>query len=371
MPEPLSAPSTVLIVDDHPENLVVLGGLLADEHTVRAAKDGERALELARRLPLPDLVLLDIMMPGMDGLEVLRRLRADPLTRDIPVVFVSALDGDADEEAGLALGAADYIHKPLRPAVVRQRVRNQIALARARAALRGEVATLEAEVLRRLSEKEQLQDAGIHALARLAETRDPATGSHLRRTQSYVALLADALRGHPRFAAALTPEGIATLVKCAPLHDIGKVGIPDHILLKQGPLDPAEWEIMKTHAALGADAIARAQADTRHPAPFLEIARDIARHHHEHWDGTGYPDALAGEAIPLCARLMAVADVFDALTTRRPYKAALPMETVRDMIVAQRGRHFDPDVTDAFAARFEDFRAVREQSDGDPAARLP
>lgn len=195
MPEPLSAPSTVLIVDDHPENLVVLGGLLADEHTVRAAKDGERALELARRLPLPDLVLLDIMMPGMDGLEVLRRLRADPLTRDIPVVFVSALDGDADEEAGLALGAADYIHKPLRPAVVRQRVRNQIALARARAALRGEVATLEAEVLRRLSEKEQLQDAGIHALARLAETRDPATGSHLRRTQSYVALLADACAG--------------------------------------------------------------------------------------------------------------------------------------------------------------------------------
>ncbi len=363
MPQP-----TVLVVDDVPENLTVLGELLCDEYTVRAANSGPAALHLARVSPQPDLILLDVMMPGMDGYQVIERLRADPATRHIPVICVTALDDTAEEERGLRLGAADYITKPLKPRVVLARVRSQIELKRARDRLSDQNAFLEAEVARRMRENQLVQDAGILALARLAETRDSETGNHLLRTQEYVRRLAQELRHHPRFAGALDDHSIELLAKSAPLHDIGKVGIPDHILLKPGRLDRDEWEVMKTHAQIGAESIERAERDADHPIEFLAVAKQIARHHHERWDGLGYPDGLAGDAIPLAARLMALADVFDALISKRVYKAAFPYAQARDMIAASSGKHLDPVVVDAFVSDFAAFCDIAERhADSDDA----
>jgi putative two-component system response regulator len=352
---------TVLVVDDVPENLTVLGELLVREYTVRAANSGPAALRLAVTHPQPDLILLDLMMPGMDGYQVLQHLRDDPRTRDIPVICVTALDATEDEERGLSMGAVDYITKPLRPSVVLARVRTQIELKRARDRLSNQNAFLEAEVARRMTENQLAQDASIHALARLAETRDPETGNHILRTQEYVRRLGQLLRTHPRFAPSLDDHAIALLAKSAPLHDIGKVGIPDSILLKPGRLDTAEWEIMKTHSAIGAEAIERAEADAQQPIEFLAVAKQIARHHHERWDGHGYPDGLAGDAIPLAARLMALADIFDALISRRVYKPALPHLRAREIIAGSRGTHLDPDVVDVFIADFDTFRAIAER----------
>jgi putative two-component system response regulator len=349
---------TILIVDDTPENLTVLGELLQPTYHVRAANSGRRALQIADAEPRPDLILLDVMMPDMDGFAVLDQLRQSPHTSDIPVIFVTAMDGTEDEERGLDLGAMDYITKPLRPSIVLARVNIQLELKKARDWLKNENAILEAEVARRMSENQLIQDVSIHALAHLAETRDPETGNHIRRTQGYVRVLAEALRDHARFAGLLNGHVIETLVKSAPLHDIGKVGIPDHILLKPGKLTPDEWEIMKTHAALGADAIEQAEHDADHPVEFLGLAKEIARHHHERWDGNGYPDRLAGDDIPLSARLMALADVFDALINRRVYKEPFSFDQARRIIVDERGRQFDPDVVDAFTDHFEDFIAI-------------
>jgi len=352
---------TILIVDDVPENLAVLGDLLQPDYRVKAATNGVRALALATADPKPDLILLDVMMPDMDGYEVMRRLRAEPFTRKIPVIFVTALDMTQDEERGLRMGAVDYISKPLRPAIVLARVSAHIELKRARDRLEDHNAYLEAEVARRMAENQIIQDVSIVALARLAETRDPETGNHLRRTQGYVRLLADHLGSHPRFSAVLTRHYCELLVKSAPLHDIGKVGIPDHILLKPGKLTADEWEIMKTHAPLGSEAIAQAERDAVQPVEFLRIAQEIARHHHERWDGTGYPDGLAGDAIPVSARLMAIADVFDALISARAYKAPMSFEHARTIMAAERNKHFDPDVTDAFLANFDAFRAIAQR----------
>ena len=364
----MTAP-TLLIVDDNPENLTVLGEILQSEFRVRAATNGVRALELAALEPRPALALLDVMMPDMDGYQLLERLRADPATRDIPVVFVTAMDAAADEARGLALGASDYITKPLRPAIVLARVRTQLQLREAREVLRERNVELEAEVARRMAENQHVQDVSIHALARLAETRDPETGNHLRRTQEYVRLLAQRLRSNPRFASQLNDRVIELLAKSAPLHDIGKVGIPDQVLLKPSKLDAAEWAIMKTHAALGADAIEQAERDAAEagdgpggrPVEFLRTAKEIARWHHEMWSGNGYPDGLAGEAIPLSARLMALADVFDALISRRVYKEPMSYERARAVMAGGRGRHFDPDMVDAFLAGYDDFVAIAER----------
>ena len=350
----------VLVVDDTPGNLAVLGELLAPSYDVRVANSGERALVAAVAEPHPDLVLLDIMMPGMDGYEVLRQLKADARTADIPVVFITALDHDEDEANGLALGATDYITKPIRPAIVLARVRSQLELKAARDLLRDQNAWLDAEVRRRLRQNQTIQDVSLRALASLAEARDRETGNHIMRTQGYVGELAQQLATSPRHVRALTPDLVEMYTKAAPLHDIGKVGIPDHVLGKRGKLDAAEWEIMKTHARVGAEAIWRAiENEPDHEGiEFLYHAMDIARSHHERWDGLGYPDGLAGEAIPLAARLMALADVFDALISRRVYKAPLPFEDAVATITAGRGSHFDPDIVDAFLAREAAFRSI-------------
>jgi putative two-component system response regulator len=365
---------TILIVDDNAENLTVLGELLRERYRVRAANSGARALQLAAQAPLPDLILLDVMMPAMSGYEVLEALRAAPETSDIPVIFTTAMSATEDEQRGLVLGAVDYITKPLRPAIVLARVHNHLELKQARERLQRENGWLETEVARRLHENQIIQDVTIRALARLAETRDNETGNHILRTQAYVLALARRVRLQPRFAAELDEHSLTLMAKSAPLHDIGKVGIPDNVLLKPGKLTPDEWAIMKTHARLGADAIARAVADTREPVEFLGYATQIALHHHERWDGSGYPDALAGDAIPLAARLMAVADVFDALISRRVYKEPMLVDEARAAMAGERGRHFDPDLLDAFLDGFDEFCEIARRhpdngAGGPPAPR--
>jgi putative two-component system response regulator len=350
--------ATLLIVDDARENLAVLNGLLRPRYRVLATTTGEEALRVAANEPRPDLILLDVMMPGMDGYATLGRLRDSPATCDIPVIFLTALADAGDEERGLELGAADYITKPIKPAVVLARVRTQLEAKQARDWLKCQNAALEAEVARRMADNELIQRVTIRALAHLAETRDPETGNHILRTQGYIRALAGRLRSHPRFRAFLTPRNIDLLTKSAPLHDIGKVGIPDYILLKPGKLTAEEWEIMKTHAKLGSDAIERAEADVEAALPFLTIAKEITHWHHEKWDGSGYPDGLAGEAIPVSARLMAVGDVFDALISRRVYKPPLSFAEARDIVAAGQGVHFDPDGAGAFLEGFDEFVAI-------------
>lgn len=353
--------ATVLLVDDIPENLSVLSELLSPSYRVLVANNGQRALSLAISKPQPDLILLDVMMPDMDGYTVLQQLRANPATANVPVIFITAMSGMEDEQRGFDLGAVDYISKPIRPPIVLARVKAQLELKEARDWLLNKNEVLEAEVADRLKEILLIQDVSIHALARLAETRDPETGNHIRRTQSYVRALATQLRTHPRFSACLSAEYVEQLAKSAPLHDIGKVGIPDQILLKPGKLTPEEWEIMKTHARLGSDAIELAERDAVKPVAFLAIAKEIAHWHHERWDGSGYPDGLIGDAIPVPARLMALADVFDALISRRVYKPPMPYEQAREIIILDRGRHFDPDVVEAFIAVYDEFVGIAER----------
>ena len=354
--------ATVLVVDDTPANLSLMTGLLRDIYKVKAAIDGEKALRIAQSDAPPDLLLHDIMMPGMDGYQVSPRLQANPATRDIPIIFLTAKAGIEDEKMGLELGAVDYITKPISPPIVLARVRNHLALKASADFLRNKADFLEAEVVRRTAEVMAIQDVTIMAMASLAETRDSDTGNHIRRTQHYVKVLAQHLRKHPRFASVLDDDRyIALLFKSAPLHDIGKVGIPDRILLKPGKLTFEEFEIMKTHTTLGRDAIQAAEEHLGMKVEFLNLAKEIAYGHQEKWDGSGYPQGAAGEAIPVGARLMAVADVYDALISRRVYKEGMPHEKAAAIIVQGRGQHFDPDIVDAFVAVQDQFQAIAQR----------
>lgn len=359
--------SSVLIVDDSPDSITALSELLKPHYHVRAVTTGERALALAVSDQPPDLLLLDVMMPDLSGFDVLHRLRMHTAARTIPVIFVTALHTTDEESEGLAGGAVDYITKPFRPAVVLARVRTHLELKHARDQLANQNRYLEEEVERRMAENQLIQDVSIRALALVTEARDYETGNHIQRTSEYVRTLATHLARRPKFAAVLDEHAIDVLARSAPLHDIGKVGIPDHILLKPGRLDPDERLIMETHAALGADAIARALDGTERRVDFLAVAMEITRHHHERWDGTGYPDRLAGEGIPLSARLMAIADVFDALISRRVYKPAMPADEACEIIVAGRGSQFDPDVVDAFLAVFDEMCAIATRYADHPA----
>ena len=352
------AKPTILVVDDTPDNLSLMRALLRGDYQVQLANGGERALKLAALEPHPDLILLDIMMPGMDGYEVCQRLKSNPSTREIPVVFLTAKTEIEDEQKGLEMGAVDYITKPISPPIVLARVKNHLALKAHADFLRDKSDFLETEVTKRTREVVAIQDVTILAMASLAETRDSDTGNHIRRTQFYVKALALHLSKHPKYAVLLTVSYIDMLFKSAPLHDIGKVGIPDRILLKPGRFEPAEFEIMKTHTTLGRDAIEHAEKRLGMRVDFLSMAKEIALSHQEKWDGSGYPQGLAGEAIPLSARLMAVADVYDALISRRVYKEGMPHEKAVSIIEEGRGHHFDPGVTDAFVALQDEFRDI-------------
>ena len=340
---------SILVIDDTPGNLSLLNQLLREHYRVRLANSGPRGLELAAMAP-PDLILLDIMMPDMDGYQVFQRLQSDPATRRIPVIFLTAKVGAEDEERGLAMGAVDFIHKPIAPSVVLARVRTHLQIRHWQTFLEDKSAWLQQEVESRVSEVFRLQEATIRVMVSLAEFRDECTGNHIRRTQDYVRLLADYLSRQPRDAGFLMPEQIDRIAKASPLHDIGKIAIPDHILLKPGRHTPEEFAIMQTHSVKGESMLLRSLHEMGGDNAMLRFACQIARSHHERWDGGGYPDGLAGEAIPLAARLMAVADVYDALRSRRPYKKAFDHAEAVDIIVQGKGSHFDPLLVEAFLA---------------------
>ncbi|MBI4754442.1 MAG: response regulator [Betaproteobacteria bacterium] len=365
----------LLVADDQPENLLILEETLGEHYRVHAVQSGHQALDYLEGGGPAELVLLDVVMPGMSGFEVCRRLKSSPGTRGIPVVFLSSLDSPADEEFGLSLGAEDFIHKPFSAPVVLVRVRNHLKLARATRLLRSRNEDLERLVVERtreirvqadeLVQREQqiiaAQGATITAFCSLAEARDNETGNHIRRTQHYVRMLAEELRDHPRFRGMLEDDTIMLLFKSAPLHDVGKVGIPDAILLKPGKLIAEEWRVMQRHCEYGRDAIALARGDLHGmDDSFLRCAQEIAYSHHERWNGGGYPQGAAGDAIPVSARLMAIADVYDALISHRVYKPAFPHDRSIAMIREERGRHFDPDMVDALLRIADQFNSIAE-----------
>jgi putative two-component system response regulator len=352
---------TILVVEDTPDDVALIAGLLRTSYRVIIAKQGKSGLALATLDSAPDLILLDIMMPDMDGYEVCRVLKASLATRDIPVIFLTSKTSMEDEQLGFSLGAVDYITKPVSPPLLLARVATHIALKRASDFLRDKNTWLEAEIARRDSQMAAIQDVTILTMASMAETRDTETGNHIRRTQNYVKTLALQLKTHPRFSLFLSDENIDTLYKSAPLHDIGKVGIPDRILLKPGTLTAEEFEIMKTHTTLGWSAINNAERSLGIQAEFLTVAKDIALFHQEKWDGSGYPQGRKGDAIPVAARLMAVADVYDALISRRVYKEPLSHEEAVKIIQQGQGVHFDPDMVDAFLTIQEEFRAIAQR----------
>ncbi len=366
----------VLIADDQVENLLILEEVLDKNFMVRAVTNGQQALDYLEEGGRADMILLDVVMPVMDGFETCRRLKNNPRTWSIPVIFLTSLDSPSDETHGLSLGAEDFIHKPFSPPVVLARVKNHLKLAEVTRTLKERNAGLERlvaertqEILRQSEElmrrKRQLiasQSATITAFCALAEARDNDTGNHIHRTQHYVRALAEELTGHPRFAAELEGEAIPLMFKSAPLHDIGKVAIPDAVLLKPGPLNDQEWVEMRRHCEYGRRAIAMAQGELSMVGDsFLRYAMEIAYSHHEKWNGTGYPQGLAGEDIPLSARLMAVADVYDALISRRVYKPAMPHALAIEQIILGKGTHFDPDIADAMVAIADVFHDITLQ----------
>ena len=353
---------TILIVDDSPENIAMLSAILGKEYTVKVALNGEKALEiaLAPQGP-PDLVLLDVMMPGMSGYEVCQRLKGNALTRRVPVIFVSALGETVDESKGFEAGGVDYITKPVAAAIVRARVKTHLAL-------HNQNLFLEEKVRERTRELALTQDVTIIGFATLAEFRDEETGAHIMATQQYVTSLARYLAPHPRFSSFLTPDNIELLRKSAPLHDIGKIAVPDSILLKPGKFTPEEFGEIKKHTTYGRDALAKAeQALGSTQSSFLRIAKEIAYTHHERWDGSGYPQGLCAEDIPISGRLMALADVYDALTSKRVYKEAYSFEEAGEEIRRERGKHFDPDLVDAFIDLEPIFQNISQNLHHNPA----
>lgn len=329
----------VLVVDDMPTNIEVLRGMLRTEYRIKAAISGERALEIAAREPRPSIILLDVMMPEMDGYEVCQRLKADPRTRNIPVIFVTARDEDTDQERGFDVGAVDYIPKPVRQRVVLSRVRAHLAVAERES-------RLESMVRERTRQLEATRRKLIQDLGHAAEFKDNETGMHVIRMSYYARCLAQATGQDEAWS--------ELLFNASPMHDIGKIGIPDRILCKPGKLDPEEWAVMQTHTTIGARIIGDPE-----DSDLLAMAVTVALTHHERWDGTGYPKGLAGEAIPLEGRIVAVADVFDALTSERPYKKAWSIEDALAYMHRESGKHFDPTLVEHFGKILPDILLIK------------
>ncbi|MES9993288.1 MAG: two-component system response regulator [Candidatus Thiodiazotropha sp.] len=354
----LAGKPKILLVDDETLYIDILVDLLKDDYTTVVAKSGAQALKRVLDDPLPDLVLLDILMPGMDGYEVCRRLKEDPRSSGIPVIFLTIKSEVSDEIMGFELGAVDYIAKPMSPPIVRARVKSHLALHRAQQQLANQNEVLEQRVKERTEEISRTKDVAIFCLATLTETRDNETGKHILRTQNYIRILAEHLKDHPRFSDFLQCDGtIEMLAKTSPLHDIGKVGVPDRILQKPGKLDSEEWKLMQQHAEFGHNALLRAEQELG-STDFLQMAREIAYTHHEHWDGSGYPQGLKGEGIPVSGRLMAVADVYDALINKRVYKDAFSHEEAVAIVKESAGSHLDPDMVEAFLQLEDEFLKI-------------
>ncbi len=332
--------ATVLVVDDTPDNIELIKNILNQEYRVKAATNGQQALKVSRSNNKPDIILLDIMMPDMNGYEVCRKLKSDPLTMHIPVMFISAKTELQDEALGFELGAVDYITKPISPMLVKARVRAQLALV-------NQHRELEVLVKSRTHELEKTRLEIIQRLGIAAAYKDNETALHVTRMSLFTKLLAE------RYGA--NKEWVELVHLAAPMHDIGKIGIPDNILLKPGKLDKDEWEIMKLHSQYGAKILGN------HDFPLLRMATDIALYHHEKWDGSGYPKGLIGDSIPLAARMAAIADVYDAVTTARPYKEAWPEERAIKLLEDGAGAHFDPELVKLFLSCLPDIRKVQSQ----------
>jgi putative two-component system response regulator len=345
----------ILIVDDTPHNIDILVDALDDDYSLMVATSGSDALEAVNE-SVPDLILLDIMMPGMDGFETCRRLKETSRYKDIPVIFLTALDDISKKTEGFSLGAVDYITKPFEAAEVKSRVETHLTIKNARELLRDQNTHLEQMVRKRTRTIQNVQDVTIRMAASLAETRDNETGNHILRTQQYVKVLAQRLL-ETQNAPAWGGGELELLVKSAPLHDIGKIGVPDAILLKPGKLEPFEFEEMKRHTEYGREALSRAEKEIE-GVSFLRMAREIAYSHHEKWDGTGYPEGLKEDAIPLSGRIMALGDVYDALISRRVYKPAFPHSKAVAIIGEGRGSHFDPLLVDCFLDIQDSFREI-------------
>ncbi|WP_440875909.1 HD domain-containing phosphohydrolase [Thalassotalea sp. PLHSN55] len=329
---------TILVVDDFPENVNILTKILKDDYRVKAAIDGESAIKIAKTSP-PDLILLDIMMPGMDGYQVCKILKLDPVTKHIPVIFVSAKNDVEDEAIGFDCGAVDYITKPVRSVLVKKRVRLHLNLF-------DQKRHLAHEVSERTHELDKSRLDIVNRLGMAAEYKDNETGLHVKRMSIYSKIIALTL--------GFSDQDAELLQQAAPMHDIGKIGIPDHILLKPGKFEPDEWDIMKTHVNIGGEILKGSES------PLLQWAWTIAMTHHEKWDGTGYPNNLSADKIPLIGRIVAVADVFDALTSSRPYKKAWAVDDAANLIKEESGKQFDPDVVNAFFASFDEILKCRE-----------
>lgn len=320
--EQKSSRQSILVVDDIPDNIEVLRGILHDDHLILAAINGAKALEIARSTQKPDMILLDVMMPKMDGYEVCRRLKSDSRTAHIPVIFVTGMGEVESEILALELGAVDYITKPIVPPVVKARVKTHLALY-------DQNRELEHLVQERTEELQRTRLQIIQDLGRAAEYKDNETGMHVMRMSNYARLLAKAV--------GMNDQAVELVFSAAPMHDVGKIGIPDNILLKPGKLNEEEWKIMKTHPAIGVEIIGEAG-----DSDLLNLAATVALTHHEKWNGQGYPKGLSGEDIPLEGRIVAIADVFDALTSERPYKKAWSVEDAKDLLQREAGKHFDP-----------------------------
>ncbi|MDR0764831.1 MAG: response regulator [Synergistaceae bacterium] len=351
--------SKVLIVDDTDINIDILVDALGDRYDLFTALDGESALAQVKT-NFPDIILLDVVMPGMSGYEVCAELKSNPATADIPIIFLTAMTDINDKARGFELGAVDYMAKPFAVLEVRARLGVHLSLLDARKALKRQNETLEVKVRERTRELSMTQNVIIEAMASLAETRDQETGGHVRRTRLYVHLLAKRLASHPRFRDYLAPPERDELGKAATLHDIGKVGVPDNILLKPAKLTPGEFEEMKKHTIYGHNILRRLTRRLPNNS-FLVLADEIAWSHHEKWNGQGYPRGLKGDEIPISGRLTAIADVYDALISARPYKKAMSGGEATDFIVSQSGIHFDPDVVSAFADLTDTFKFVASQ----------
>ncbi len=332
--------ATILLVDDIVDNIDILNSILLPHYHTRIALNGEKALKIVGSANPPDLILLDIMMPGLNGYEVCQRLKDNPDTRDIPIIFITAMSEVEDEQHGLELGAVDYITKPVNPAIVLARVRTHLALYDQNRELARQVRERTADLFKT---RQQI----IRRLGRAAEFRDNETGNHIIRMSHFCRLIG--------IAAGLGEKTVEILYNASPMHDVGKIGIPDHILLKPGKLTEEEWQVMRRHPRIGADIIGQ------HSDELLQSAWAIALCHHEKWDGTGYPSGLKGEDIPLMARIAALADVFDALTTERPYKKAWTIEAAVSHIEAQAGSHFDPGLIEPFRQALPEMLRIREQ----------
>jgi putative two-component system response regulator len=351
----------ILVVDDMDANRSMLRTFLTPlGYTIAEAADGAEALTVFNR-ERPDLLILDLNMPNMDGFEVCKRLKSDPETKVVPIIVITGLADDKNHLKALENGADDFLAKPFNIHFLKARLKSLLELKRLHDQNLEYQDSLKQSNISLMQRVISTQDITIIALAKLAEFRDPETGEHLERMREFAGIVALELSKHPEYESYITDQYIENIYKSMPLHDIGKVGIPDNILLKPGKLTDEEFEIMKRHSTIGGDAISAAIKPIGSGESFLDMGRVIAYHHHEKWNGRGYPKGLSGEDIPLSARIASLADVYDALTTKRVYKPAFEHEKAKSIIVEESGQSFDPTIVDAFLNKEKEFIEIKEK----------